>query len=174
MKKITTFLLTLLLIGTAIFASNGQKAMAFAGCPITEVQSHVEGIGWMPWDNAFAGTTGKGLRLEAIKIRFLPPYYNNENLHVQYRVHVQNIGWMPWVRDGEVSGTTGQSLSIEAVQMKIVDDNGNMLKNYSIGTEVAHVENLGWIIGGGDGCTIGTTGQGLRLEAFNVFSNYIK
>ena len=34
---------------------------------------HVQSIGWMPWvqNGAIAGTTGRGLRIEAIQIRLL-------------------------------------------------------------------------------------------------------
>ena len=34
---------------------------------------HVQSIGWMPWvkNGATAGTTGRGLRIEAIQIRAL-------------------------------------------------------------------------------------------------------
>ena len=37
-----------------------------------------------------------------------------------YRVHVQNIGWQEWKTDGEIAGTSGQSLRLEAIQIKIV------------------------------------------------------
>ena len=37
-----------------------------------------------------------------------------------YRVHVQNIGWQEWKTDGEIAGTSGQGLRLEAIQIKIV------------------------------------------------------
>lgn len=39
--------------------------------------------------------------------------------NIFYRSHVQNIGWQNWVRNGQLSGTTGQSLRMEAIQIKI-------------------------------------------------------
>jgi len=39
--------------------------------------------------------------------------------NLAYRVHVQNIGWMSWVSNGATAGTTGQSLRIEAIQIRI-------------------------------------------------------
>nr|WP_223196722.1 hypothetical protein [Listeria monocytogenes] len=43
-----------------------------------------------------------------------------KNYSVQYRAHVQNKGWQSWVKDGATAGTTGESLRIEAVQMRLV------------------------------------------------------
>src|SRR5262249_19688779 len=37
---------------------------------------------------------------------------------VRYRAHVENLGWLDWVQDGEVAGTEGQSLRMEAVQIE--------------------------------------------------------
>lgn len=86
---------------------------------------HVENEGWLaPAKNgAFAGTIGKGQRVESIKIHLenLPGY------SVYYRGHVQNIGDIPqvdsdwgWKKDGEELGTTGSSLRLEELQVKIV------------------------------------------------------
>lgn len=174
MKKIIVYLLTLILLASGIAINNTSTAKAWAGGTLTEVQVHLQNYGWMQWNDSFAGTTGKSLRIEAIKIRFKSQFRNQPNLHIQYRVHVQDIGWMQWVRDGEIAGTTGKSLRIEAFQVMIVDDNGNKKDGYSIGSEACHIQNIGWIAGGGDGTTIGTTGRGLRLEAFNLFSNKFK
>ena len=40
---------------------------------------------------------------------------------IEYKVHIQDIGWTNWYRDGEMAGTSGQSLWLEAIQIKIVD-----------------------------------------------------
>ena len=34
-------------------------------------------------------------------------------------IHVQNIGWLAWVGDGQTCGTTGKSLRLEAVQLRL-------------------------------------------------------
>lgn len=86
---------------------------------------HVENEGWMePVSNGdFAGTRAKSQRVESIKIRLenLPGY------DVYYRGHVQNIGDIPqvegqwgWVKNGAALGTTGSSLRLEELQVKIV------------------------------------------------------
>ncbi|MEO1816071.1 MAG: hypothetical protein ABGU93_10865 [Acetobacterium sp.] len=86
---------------------------------------HVQNEGWMiPVKNGtFAGTTGESQRVESIKIRLenLPGY------DVYYRGHVQNVGDIPqvdgewgWKKNGEELGTTGSSLRLEELQVKIV------------------------------------------------------
>ena len=40
--------------------------------------------------------------------------------HLMYQVHVQGIGWMDWVKEGEIAGTIGKSLRIEAIRIKMV------------------------------------------------------
>ena len=86
---------------------------------------HVQDQGWMTpvSDGAFAGTTSQSLRIEAIEI-------NLEGLSgydVYYRGHVQDKGDMPsangqwtWVKNGARLGTTGDSLRLEAIEIKIV------------------------------------------------------
>ncbi|URN84102.1 hypothetical protein [Acetobacterium wieringae] len=86
---------------------------------------HVQNEGWMtPVKNGtFAGTTGKSQRVESIKIHLenLPGY------DVYYRGHVQNVGNIPmadsewgWQKNGEELGTTGSSLRLEELQVKLV------------------------------------------------------
>lgn len=88
-------------------------------------QVHVENRGWMTpvSDGDFAGTAGESLRVESIRIKLenLPGY------DVYYRGHVQNVGDIPqvdgqwdWVKNGADLGTTGSSLRLEELQVKIV------------------------------------------------------
>lgn len=44
-----------------------------------------------------------------------------EHYDIYYRAHVSNIGWQNWVKNDEIAGTTGKSLPIEAVQIKLVE-----------------------------------------------------
>jgi len=66
-----------------------------------------------------AGTTGKSMRLEAIKIKLSDEVA--EKYDIKYRAHVQTIGWQDWVKNGEIAGTTGKSLRLEALEIKIVE-----------------------------------------------------
>lgn len=88
-------------------------------------QVHVQNKGWMtPVSSAdFAGTRGESLRVESIRISLenLPGY------DVYYRGHVQNVGNIPqangewgWVKNGADLGTTGSSLRLEEITVKIV------------------------------------------------------
>ena len=93
---------------------------------------HVQDIGWQNWkaEEKIAGTEGQSKRLEAIKIELLTNIKNLKlkyRVHIQdidysieYRVHVQDIGWQDWVKDGEISGTEGQSKRLEAIQIRII------------------------------------------------------
>jgi hypothetical protein len=98
------------------------------------------------------GTTGHGLRQEAVRI-------TSANRNIYYKVHVANIGWMPTVSNGALAGTTGQGLQMEAIQ--IWADHGTV--EYYV-----HVQNIGWMGPFYNGQTAGTTGQGLRIEAMAV------
>ncbi|PKM59314.1 MAG: hypothetical protein CVU99_14075, partial [Firmicutes bacterium HGW-Firmicutes-4] len=88
-------------------------------------QVHVQNKGWMtPVSNgAFAGTSGQSLRIEAIRISL----DNLEDYDVYYRGHVQNRGDLPqtdgtwgWVKNGADLGSTGSSLRLEELEVKIV------------------------------------------------------
>jgi uncharacterized protein YjdB len=81
-----------------------------------------------------------------------------------YKTHIQNRGWGDWAEDGATSGTVGESLRMEAIQIRLLD-----LGDLDLGLEYqAHVENYGWMDVVNDGETAGTTGESLRLEAIRI------
>jgi uncharacterized protein YjdB len=80
-----------------------------------------------------------------------------------YQAHVQNIGWQGWVCNGQVAGTTGQSLRMEAIRIVL----RNAPRNESIRYQ-AHVQNIGWQGWVRDGQVAGTTGRSLRMEAIRI------
>lgn len=43
----------------------------------------------------------------------------NGNVGLTYQGHVQNIDWQAWVADGQMAGTTGQSLRMEAIKITL-------------------------------------------------------
>ena len=124
-------------------------------------QTHVQNIGWQDFknDGEQAGTTGKSLRLEGIKInlRNAP-----NNVKISYQTHIQNIGWQEWKTGGQLSGTTGKSLRLEGIKIKLQNSD-----DYSIKYRV-HVQNIGWQDWKYDGQLAGTTGKSLRLEAIEI------
>lgn len=111
--------------------------------------------------------TRNGTRVDPLKYEYVYPdqvvgsketaklmYYNPPK--IQYRAHCQNKGWMSWVGDGQVAGTTGQQLRLEAIQIDAP---------FEVRAK-AHIQNLGWQDYGviNKNTVIGTTGKGLRLE----------
>lgn len=82
---------------------------------------------------------------------------------VSYTTDVQDRGWQGTFTDGQVAGTTGQSLRIEALKINLVNaPNGASIKYQ------AHVQNVGWQSPAYDGGLSGTTGQALRIEAIKI------
>ena len=82
---------------------------------------------------------------------------------VTYRTHVQNIGWQSYVKNGETSGTTGKSLRLEGINIK--------LENNEYGGDIVyqtHVQNIGWQKEVKNGEMAGTSGKSLRLEAIRI------
>ncbi|MGL5354621.1 MAG: glucosaminidase domain-containing protein, partial [Clostridium sp.] len=62
---------------------------------------------------------GKSLRLEGLQIMLEGT--DAQKYSVEYQTQVQNIGWQPWVKDGAVAGTSGKSLKLETVTVRIVE-----------------------------------------------------
>ena len=83
-----------------------------------QLQAHVQNVGWMApvAPDGIAGTTGRSLRLEAIKAVSMIPGY-----HVECEAIVPGAGTIR-VGDGGVCGTTGRSLLVEAFRLWLVAD----------------------------------------------------
>lgn len=86
-----------------------------------DVDVHLQSVGWKTYKGIkrgvyepTIGTTGESRRLEAIRIRTVK---NSANKAIRYRAHVQKQGWQDWRNDGQIAGTTGQKLRLEAVQI---------------------------------------------------------
>ena len=137
---------------------------------------HAENFGWMDWakNGAPAGTAGYGYRLEAIQIVLVEkggtapgstttPYRDSSKTGtwLAYRTHVQNVGWQDWVSDGAMSGTEGQALRLEGINIMANGAEGSI--QYK-----THVQNIGWQDWVSDGELSGTTGLAYRLEAIQI------
>lgn len=88
---------------------------------------------------------------------------SSETVGTTYRTHVQNVGWQGWKYDGQISGTSGQALRLEGIEIKMNDLGNNLGVEYQ-----THVQNIGWQGFRSDGQTSGTYGQSLRLEAIQI------
>jgi len=127
-------------------------------------RSHIQNLAWAAWvkNGQKSGTTGLGLRMEAMEIKLSS--LDGLDIGVTYRVHVQNVGWQPWYADGATAGTVGQSLRMEAIEIKLTGADAN---KYTVQYR-GHLENSGWTSWKKNGETLGTTGQELRLEAISI------
>ena len=130
--------------------------------PVVAYNTHIQNEGWekdfSKTNGEIAGTSGKSLRLEAIKIKL----ENLENTSIRYQTHVQDIGWQDWKKDGEMSGTSGKALRLEGIKIELQNT-----EKYSVMYRV-HVQDIGWQEWKTDGEIAGTTGKSLRLEAIQI------
>ena len=125
--------------------------------------THVQNIGWTNYsaNGATSGTSGKGLRLEAINIFLYSPRYSGG---ITYQTHIQDIGWSGWSSNGSMSGTSGQAKRLEAIRIKLTGDVANYYDIYYH----THVQYVGWTGWVKNGELSGTTGRALRLEAIEI------
>ena len=85
-------------------------------------------------------------------------------LSVSYRTHVEDEGWQNYVQDGEMAGTSGKSLRLEAMNIQLLN---NTEENLNIKYQV-HVQDVGWQEWKQNGKMAGTSGKSLRLEAIKI------
>ncbi len=139
-------------------------ADAAAGQNLSLVYStHVRDIGWQQEvkDGAMAGTTGRNLSVEALKIQVSGA---GESGSVEYKAHVRDIGWQDWMKDGAVAGTTGRALCIEALQIRLT---GELAEKYDVYYRV-HAQNFGWLGWAKNEEIAGTTGWAYHVEALEA------
>lgn len=87
----------------------------------------------------------------------------DKNPATRYRTHIQNKDWQEFKNDGQESGTLGESLRLEGIEIEL--DQGD----YDLGVDYrTHVENEGWQGFKSNGEMSGTSGQSLRLEAIEI------
>ena len=124
-------------------------------------KAHVQNFGWLDTvgEGETAGTTGKGLRLEALAVRSCI-----DGIMVKLQGHVEDYGWMHTVNQDQAVGTITQSKRLEAIKLTL---EGEKADQYAI-TYRAHVQGIGWMDWVSDGTIAGTTGKGLRMEAVQI------
>ena len=136
---------------------------------------YAQHFGWLGWakNNEPAGTEGYGYRIEAIEIKLVAKgkegpkqtgnSFKKKTISVNYSTHVQKKGWQKYVSNGAMSGTFGKSLRLEAIKIKIANQDvpGNI--QYS-----THVQKKGWQKYVSNDAMSGTSGKSLRLEAIKI------
>ncbi len=114
---------------------------------------HQKSIGWSEWANngEWAGTTGKGLQMEALEIK---------KSMFSVEPHVQSKGWLSPRAAENVIGITGHALRLEALR---INPYGKTIK------AKAHIQSKGWV----DYGTITKTRLSELLVKRNVSSAYV-
>jgi uncharacterized protein YjdB len=87
-----------------------------------------------------------------------------ESPSILYSTHIQNKGWIDYLSDGEYSGTTCQSLRMEAIKIKIANSSYSGEIKYQ-----TYIQNFSWQSEVNQDELSGTTGQGLRMEAIKIY-----
>ncbi|OFI46278.1 hypothetical protein BG262_04485 [Floricoccus penangensis] len=131
--------------------------------PNVEYSTHVQNIGWQNYkkNGDISGTSGRGLRLEGIKIKLSNlPYVGG----ISYSTHVQNIGWQNNVSNNQLSGTYGRSLRLEGIRINLT---GEIANHYDVYYRV-HIQDKGWLNWAKNGSTAGSQDASKRLEAIQI------
>ena len=85
------------------------------------------------------------------------------DLTLSYRAHVSELGWQPYVDEGETAGTTGRSLAVEALRVKLSDTAQGGIRY------TAHVAEIGWLKSWSQNdAKTGTEGRGLAMQALKM------
>ncbi|MDB1876407.1 GH25 family lysozyme [Collinsella aerofaciens] len=133
---------------------------------------HASNIGWMAWakDGEEAGTTGMSCSLEAVQIKLIKKgashpdtsgYSHLEIPSVTYSSQVKGA-WQNSVSAGEVSGTTGQGISITGFSAKTTSSVAGGIK-YQL-----HLSNVGWTSGKTNGEQLSSTAETNSVEAIKI------
>lgn len=141
-------------------------------------RTHVSNIGWLGWakNGEPAGSSGYAYGMEAIEIKIVSkgasaPGDTNQHFvnkgamvspEITYAAHVSDIGWQGSVQGGEIAGTTGRVLAMEALKISL-KNSCDVTINYR-----AHVRNIGWQEGAVNSAVAGTTGKNLPIEALQI------
>ena len=126
--------------------------------------THVQKIGWQDYfkEGNIAGTTGRALRMEAIKIEIVNPEYSG---NIEYRTHIQTFAWeKDFKKNNEQSGTTGLAKRLEAIEIRLT---GELAEHYDVYYQV-HAQKFGWLGWAKNGEPAGTAGYAYRLEGIII------
>lgn len=96
----------------------------------------------------------------ATRVAHLNSAHGQGNPFLTYATHVADIGWQPGMTQGQIAGTVGSSLQVEALDIALLDDTleGTIQSK-------SHVQNIGWSSWQSGDTRLGTTGRALQVEA---------
>ena len=135
---------------------------------------HIQSYGWLGWakNGETAGSVDIAKRIEGIEIKLVPKgtgeatgdSYRGVEQEIEYTTHVQSYGWKNHVKNGELTGTTGEAKRIEAI--KIWTSNSKYIGTVKY---KSYIQGLGWEEDMKmSGQESGTTGQSKRIEAIKI------
>lgn len=159
--KLKKFISLVLTIATMLSVC-ALPSVADAASPTVTYKAHVQNRGTLPEvkNGAICGTTGQGLRMEAIWIKI-----SGMSGSIEYNTHIQNRGWDTRYRSNyEMGGSSGQSLRLEAIRIRL---KGEIAKYYTVEYSV-HVACEGWHGFVGEDQIAGTVGKSRAIEAIRI------
>lgn len=131
--------------------------------PQLAYRAHSAEIGWQSFvgDGATAGTTGRGLAVQALEA-----YFPGGEGTVKVEAHIQDLGWVDSVTTSltRYAGTVGQGKRMEAVRITL---GGDAAEEYDVYYRV-HAANIGWMDWAKNGERAGTQGYGYGIEAIQI------
>ena len=81
---------------------------------------HMANKGWVSHSDikqdTILGTENEHRQVEAIELKL----ENANGKRLQYRVHIAFAGWQNWREQGEIAGTEGEGIAIEAIEFRLV------------------------------------------------------
>lgn len=145
---------------------------------------HVQILGWLPWaaNGNAAGTLGYGYRIEAIEAQLVHHSQQGPSTGDSYvekaptilaNTHVARKGWLGEENASIQTGTTGEGLSIQALQLRLSNNAYGGGLSYQ-----SHLAHRGWESNWSqNGETSGTVGLSLSMQAIRIkltgtISNY--
>jgi len=158
MRKIIGYFIALTFLLVSLNFATPAKAIV---TPVgVSYQGYIQ-TGFQPLvpDGKIAGTVGKNIRLEGMKINLTNAPAGGA---IKYMVHIMGGTWQPWKFNGAFAGTAGKALAVDAFRVTL--DN---MPGYSV-EYVAYMRNVGWLPWIADGVQAGWVNKGVPMDAFAV------
>lgn len=151
----------LLPAGSSAPANTGRSDSFIAKFAVYH-QAYVQNLGWMAKSDTsvIAGTTGRNLNLDALKLSTNDAY----GIGISYSAHVRNVGWMNYVSDGKTAGIIQEGYTIEALKVHLTGDNAGKYDIYYR----AHIANVGWLDWAKNDEVAGSFGLGYAMQAIEI------
>lgn len=96
------------------------------------------------------------------QVRAMEPNDSDPTATISYSTHVQTIGWQKYVKNGKMSGTSGEAKRLEGIKIKVDSElEGNVIYT-------THCQTYGWLDWVSNDQLSGSVGESKRLEAIEI------